>query len=847
MSLKYFARFVRLCTMTFASVLVLAGCLPTGTTDVPEVTGGNSGEIESDQRIVGSVGDGPVVAASVQVRAQDGANLGSTTSGSTADFDLVVSTRLSNYPLRIDISGGTDLVTSTTPDFALRSAVLQPGSRVVANINPFTTFAMELATDLPGGRSEANILSALATVSVELNSGLSTLSGSSAMTTEVGASNIAELVRASETLGEAVRRTRDSLNSVGRNTSGDNVVAAIGSDLSDGVIDGRGGFGADARISVVFGLALAQVTLEAMQNELRVQGSDAMARIDAAISQVFIGTPSPTVAELRVTADMLTSLRLGLMAAEWLQPTPALATLRAEVAGVSAGMTANDVRQALSSNAVADLDASLLGAANASATDIDLLNTLLRTGVVPSGNTAPTISGIPSLTIAVGANYQFLPTAVDADNDQLTFSISGLPSWAQFNTATGEVQGVPNGADVGVNSGISISVSDGEETTSLPAFTVTVINVDQNIPPSIVGSPLTTVVANSAYIFTPMATDADGDALTFSVSNSPAWASFNVQTGALTGTPGDSDVGVWSGIGISVSDGEDSVSLPLFSIVVQAVVVGNTAPQISGSPATMVNAGSLYTFQPVATDADGDVLTFSINNRPSWATFNSATGLLSGTPGAAVSGDFSGITISVSDGANSASLGAFTIFVTAQPANTPPVISGSPLMTIIAGNLYDFQPTASDADGDTLTFAVNGLPGWASFDTATGRLSGTPVSANVGVYSNISISVSDGEDSASLTAFTITVADITLGSATLSWTPPTQNTDGTPLTDLSGYRIYWGASSGNYPNSVTINNPGITTYVVENLAPGTWEFVSTALNSDGVESSYSNPASKTIL
>lgn len=88
--------------------------------------------------------------------------------------------------------------------------------------------------------------------------------------------------------------------------------------------------------------------------------------------------------------------------------------------------------------------------------------------------------------------------------------------------------------------------------------------------------------------------------------------------------------------------------------------------------------------------------------------------------------------------------------------------------------------------------------------------------------------------------------DSSLGSATLSWTAPTRNEDGTPLTDLAGYRFYWGTSSGNYPNSETVNNPGITTYVIEDLAPGDYEFVTTSFNSSGVESRRSNPATITI-
>jgi hypothetical protein len=83
------------------------------------------------------------------------------------------------------------------------------------------------------------------------------------------------------------------------------------------------------------------------------------------------------------------------------------------------------------------------------------------------------------------------------------------------------------------------------------------------------------------------------------------------------------------------------------------------------------------------------------------------------------------------------------------------------------------------------------------------------------------------------------------GSATLSWQPPTTNDDGTPL-KLSGYRIYWGLTEGHYPNSVTLNNPGLTRYVVEQLAPATYYFVATALSSDG-ESEPSNVIAMKVL
>lgn len=180
-----------------------------------------------------------------------------------------------------------------------------------------------------------------------------------------------------------------------------------------------------------------------------------------------------------------------------------------------------------------------------------------------------------------------------------------------------------------------------------------------------------------------------------------------------------------------------------------------------------------------------------------------------------------------------------------QITNTVPTISGTPLTSLQQDTSYRFVPSASDADGDPLTFSIANRPRWATFDGATGTLSGRPSAADVATYTNIVISVSDGRATAQLPAFSITVQAYSFGSATLSWLPPTENTDGSPLLELAGYRLYWGQQSGNYTKSISITNPGITTYVVENLASGTHYFTATAVNGSGVESAHSGEVLKT--
>lgn len=91
-----------------------------------------------------------------------------------------------------------------------------------------------------------------------------------------------------------------------------------------------------------------------------------------------------------------------------------------------------------------------------------------------------------------------------------------------------------------------------------------------------------------------------------------------------------------------------------------------------------------------------------------------------------------------------------------------------------------------------------------------------------------------------------TTSTASSGAVTLNWMPPTENTDGTPLTNLSGYDIHYGTSSGNYTQTITVSNPGIATYVVDNLTPGNYYFSVTAVNSQGTESPLSSEVTATV-
>lgn len=180
--------------------------------------------------------------------------------------------------------------------------------------------------------------------------------------------------------------------------------------------------------------------------------------------------------------------------------------------------------------------------------------------------------------------------------------------------------------------------------------------------------------------------------------------------------------------------------------------------------------------------------------------------------------------------------------------NSAPLIGGKPERDAVAGTPWSFQPSSSDPDNDLLEYSIEHAPSWTTFHPDNGLLEGTPGEEDVGLWEDIVIAVSDGLDTAELPAFSITVhaPDAVRGSATLSWQPPLERVDGSPVGPLEGYRIMYGRTPRNYMWSAEISNPSITRFVVDNLTPGRWYFAITVRTADGLESEPSAEVSKRI-
>lgn len=500
------------------------------------------------------------------------------------------------------------------------------------------------------------------------------------------------------------------------------------------------------------------------------------------------------------------------------------------------------------------LVAAVLGACSNSDSAGSSVSSTPKTGATagPRESSVLFFRGTPAGSATIDGTYTFRPMVM-SNGRPLTFAIAGQPKWANFDTSTGILSGKPLASDSGLTGNITITASDGEETASVGPFVIRVVEANApdspGAPPLISGTPAGAVTAGQSYTFQPAASDAGGAPLTYAIINCPVWASFSTSTGKLSGTPGATQVGTYSNIEIAVTDGSAIMLLPEFSILVTASTPD--MPHISGTPASSILAGLEYSFEPTIANPESRPLKFSIAHAPSWAMFDTATGKLTGTPTIAQAGLYSNILISVSNGVSSAVLPAFAITVTSLVVPENVVIAGSPATAGVVGRLYSFQPSARDPAGGHLVFSIVNRPQWAAFDPASGHLVGTPTSKESGSYPNITISVASARSTAALPPFDLVISPVavtksTNGTAELTWIAPRQNTDGSPIISLAGYRIYYGTNAGAMTQVVQINDPRVLSFELTNLASGTWYFEARAYTAMNAESSASDVVSKIV-
>ena len=232
-------------------------------------------------------------------------------------------------------------------------------------------------------------------------------------------------------------------------------------------------------------------------------------------------------------------------------------------------------------------------------------------------------------------------------------------------------------------------------------FTITVNNV--NDAPTITSSAVTSANEDSGYSYEFTASDVDsGDSIAYSAPTKPSWLNINSSSGALTGTPSNSDVGTHS-IVLKATDAAGATDTESFTLTVNNV---NDAPTITSTAVTSVNEDVAYSYTFAANDVDsGDSVTLSAQTKPSWLSFNAGTGVLSGTPNNSHVGNHS-VTLRATDSNGVSTDQSFTI--TVNNVNDAPVLEAISDSSADEDAAFSYQLKASDVDA-VLADLVAGL------------------------------------------------------------------------------------------------------------------------------------------
>lgn len=279
----------------------------------------------------------------------------------------------------------------------------------------------------------------------------------------------------------------------------------------------------------------------------------------------------------------------------------------------------------------------------------------------------------------------------------------------------------------------------------------------------------------------------------------PAGLSLNATSGAISGTPTTAGTANFTA---RVTDSASATANKTLSMTINAALAVSTASLPSGA------VGSGYA-QTLAASGGSGTYTWSITSGalPAGLSLNSGSGAITGTPSAAVTANF---TVQVADGIGTATR-ALSITINPQ-GNEPPVLASIGNQSTHPGWLLQFSVSATDPNGDPLTYSASNLPSGSSFNGTTHVFSWTPASGQAGSYPNVRFAVTDGALVASenITINVIAPADTTppqiSGTASVIVSTTSVNIKWT-TNELSTSQVEYAASptqlSSQYPNLVT--------------------------------------------
>ena len=326
-------------------------------------------------------------------------------------------------------------------------------------------------------------------------------------------------------------------------------------------------------------------------------------------------------------------------------------------------------------------------------------------------NTAPELSAINNQVVDEGQLLEFTVSATDAEGDNLTFSLGDAPTGASLidnGDGTATFSWTPDFVQAGNYPDVLITVTDDGDPmlSDFKTFNITVGDI--NRPPQFDTTDSQTTDEGVELSFTVTATDPDGNAITLTMANEPTGASFTDNgdgTGIFIWPPEFDQDGNFT-VQFTATDDGSPVGSDTLDVI---ITVGNVnrAPELNPVGDRTLAEGEMLEITLIASDPDSDNISYTVSNEPAGAALadnGDGTATFSWTPGFDQAGNYMNVQFTVTDDGDPKQSDAETITITVGDENRPPALSSIGDQTVAEGETLELTLTASDPDGDNLSY-----------------------------------------------------------------------------------------------------------------------------------------------